>query len=47
MFGMKQYHEPSDDVAEWLMAKNQTNQSMRISDKIRTMEDISQFMDTP
>lgn len=47
MFWLKPYWEESDDVSEWLMVKNDMNQTMRISDKIRTMEDISQFMDTP
>lgn len=42
---MQTYHEPSDDISEWLMIKGETNQSMRIADKLRTMEDLSKFMD--
>lgn len=47
IYNMKPYPEAGDDVSDWLMIKNETNQSMKLSDKIRTMEDISQFVDTP
>ena len=44
---MRPYPEKGDDISDWLMIKNETNQSMKLSDKIRTIEDVSQFVDTP
>lgn len=47
IYGMKPYPEEGDDVSDWLMIKNETNQSMKLADKLRTTEDISQFIDAP
>ena len=47
MFSLEPYPEVSDDVSEWLMVKNETNQSMRLTDKIKTIEDITSFVETP
>lgn len=47
IYNMRPYPEKGDDISDWLMIKNETNQSMKLSDKIRTIEDVSQFVDTP
>lgn len=41
---MNAYEERGDEIAEWLLVKNQTNQTMNLSEKLRSEADIAQFI---
>ena len=47
IYGMAIVPDTMDSPLEWLMVKNESNQSMIVADKMRTMQDISAFVDSP
>ena len=46
-YGLIAHAEGSDTAGDWLMIKDKTNASLAISQKMRTVADISKFMDQP
>lgn len=47
IYGMAVVPDVMDDPLEWLMVKNESNQSMVVANKMRTIQDISAFVDAP